>query len=87
MEEDTENTLIPEVPQWVFKSVQEIWIAAQVEAQKGYDQEKTNLTDAIKRLRAENARLFKESQALKEELKQEKNRCQELEERLKKTSE
>ena len=87
MEENNENIVTPEIPQWVFKSVQEIWIAAKTEAQKDYEDEKSNLTNAIKRLRSENARLYKENEAYKEELKKENERCQQLEERLKSAGE
>ena len=66
-----------DVPEFVSRAIEDIWVVAQKEARKEFEQERENFTAAVERLRNENARLYKENRELKDELKQGKSSDQE----------
>ena len=62
------------VPEFVSRAIEDIWVVAQKEARKEFEEERENLKAAVERLRNENARLYKENNILKDDLKKKKER-------------
>jgi predicted nucleic acid-binding Zn-ribbon protein len=83
MDEQNGSENIPEIPEWILKSIQDMWTAAFNEAYNKLKNETKDINNAIYRLRNENARLYKEYQKLKEELEGEKKKYKHVEEKLK----